>query len=133
MTPVLHTFRPMSSTQCSSLTVYFDGECPVCSREIDVYRRQTGTSSIRWVDVTACPESSLGAGLTRKGALARLHVRTPDGELASGALAFATLWKSIPRTAFLGRLASHQPLLVLLEAGYRVLLVVRRAWRRPVA
>jgi predicted DCC family thiol-disulfide oxidoreductase YuxK len=123
----------MSCTQPPPLTVYFDGGCPVCSREIDLYRTQPGASAIGWIDVTACPAAELGVGLTRDSALARLHVRTADGELASGALAFATLWKNIPRTALLGRLASRQPMLAILEAGYRVLLVVRRAWRKPAA
>lgn len=133
MTSVLHTFEPMSSTQPSSLTVYFDGGCPVCSREIALYRRQAGASAIGWVDATSCPASGLGQGLARQDALARLHVRTADGRLASGALAFATLWQSLPRTAFLGRIASRQPALAILEAGYRVLLVLRRAWRKPAA
>ncbi len=133
MTPVLHTFQCMSPDQTPPLTVYFDGECPVCSREIALYRRQEGASAIGWVDVSSCPASMLGSGLTRDGALARLHVRTADGELASGALAFATLWRSIPRTAFLGRLASRRPVLILLEWGYRVLLVVRKVWRKSPA
>ncbi len=120
----------MSSNPLPPLTVYFDGACPVCSREIAMYRRQDGASSIGWVDVTTCDASMLGADLTRASALARLHVRTADGELASGALAFATLWRNIPKTAFLGRLASHRPLLAILEAGYRVLLVVRKTWRK---
>ena len=95
-----------------------------------MYRRQPGTASIGWVDVTTCPASMLGADLTREQSLARLHVRTADGELTSGALAFATLWTSIPRVAFLGRLTRRRPLLILLEVGYRVLLVVRKTWRK---
>ena len=49
-------------------------------------------------------DAALGAGLSRDSALARLHVRGPDGQLASGARAFTTLWRSLPRTAWLGRL-----------------------------
>lgn len=113
------------------MTVYFDGACPVCSREIALYRRQAGASAIDWVDAAACPVPLLGADLSRASALARLHVRTPDGALTSGAQAFVTLWRHIPRTAFLGRLLDHRPVLRLLEAGYRLLLVLRRTWRRP--
>jgi predicted DCC family thiol-disulfide oxidoreductase YuxK len=120
----------MSVESPSPLTVYFDGECPVCSREIALYRRQVGADSIVWVDATACPAANLGPDLSRQGALARLHVRTADGQLTSGARAFTTLWRHLPRTAFLGRLLDHRPLLAILEAGYRVLLVVRRSWRR---
>jgi predicted DCC family thiol-disulfide oxidoreductase YuxK len=120
----------MSADSPSALTVYFDGQCPVCSREIAMYRRQAGAGSIDWVDATACPEANLGAGLSRQGALARLHVRTADGQLTSGARAFTTLWRHLPRTAWLGKLLSHRPFPAILELGYRTLLVVRRLWRR---
>jgi predicted DCC family thiol-disulfide oxidoreductase YuxK len=121
----------MSSDQPASLTVYFDGECPVCSREIAMYRRQAGASSMAWVDVTTCPAASLGIDLDRQSAMARLHVRTADGELTSGAAAFSLLWRSLPRFAPIGRLLNHRPVLAVLEVGYRVLLVMRRTWRRP--
>lgn len=123
----------MSPLQPARLTVYFDGACPVCSREIALYRRQDGAHAIDWVDAAACPVSTLGPDLDRASALARLHVRGADGRLSSGALAFTTLWRQLPRTAFLGRLLGHRPVLALLEVGYRVLLVVRRASRKPGA
>ena len=120
----------MSSEPTSALTVYFDGQCPVCSREIAMYRRQAGAGSIAWVDATTCPVAVLGTDLSRQGALARLHVRTADGELRSGAEAFTTLWRHLPKIALLGRVLSRRPFLAILEVGYRALLVVRRSWRR---
>lgn len=33
-------------------TVYYDGGCPVCSREINFYRHRPGGESLAWVDVT---------------------------------------------------------------------------------
>jgi predicted DCC family thiol-disulfide oxidoreductase YuxK len=122
----------MSSDSPSPLTVYFDGQCPVCSREIAMYRRQVGAGAIAWVDATTCPVGLLGGDLSRQGALVRLHVRTADGELASGARAFTMLWRHLPRTAFLGRMLDRRALLAILELGYRVLLVVRRSWRRAL-
>ena len=46
------------------------------------------------------------AALARKHqvALARLHLRLPDGRLLDGAAAFAGLWRLLPRWAWLGRL-----------------------------
>jgi predicted DCC family thiol-disulfide oxidoreductase YuxK len=123
----------MSSEPSVPLIVYFDGECPVCSREIALYRRQAGAAALAWVDATSCPAAALGADLPRPAALARLHVRTADGRLRSGAAAFTALWCSLPRFAPLGRLLSRRPFPALLEIGYRGLLVVRRVWRRPRA
>lgn len=123
----------MSSASPVPLTVYFDGACPVCSREIAFYRRQAETSAIEWVDAAVCPVAALGADLSRERAMERLHVRTANGELTSGARAFTTLWRSIPRTALLGRLLDRRPVLTLLEGGYRLFLLVRRTWRGPAA
>jgi demethoxyubiquinone hydroxylase (CLK1/Coq7/Cat5 family)/predicted DCC family thiol-disulfide oxidoreductase YuxK len=109
--------------------VYFDGACPVCRREIAHYQRREGAEAIAWVDVTSADAAALGPGLSRDAALARLHVRGPDGTLVSGAAAFAALWTRLPDYAWLGAIASVRPVQVLVEAGYRALLGVRRAWR----
>ena len=116
------------------LTVYFDGGCPVCSREIAHYRRQPGAEVCAWVDASRCADAELGAGLTRAAALGRFHVRRADGELVDGMRGFATLWRVLPRSAWLGRIASFGPMLALLEFAYQGFLVMRRAWRpRPAA
>ena len=120
----------MLSVDQLSPTVYFDGDCPVCSREIEIYRRQRGAGAIQWVDVAHCEAPALGAGLTRAAAMARLHMRRGDGSLVCGARAFTELWRALPRWAWAGRLLGSGPGLWLLEAIYRVFLVVRRGWRR---
>jgi predicted DCC family thiol-disulfide oxidoreductase YuxK len=108
--------------------VYYDGACPVCSREIATYRRAEGAEGLRFVDVS-CPDATLAPDLTREDALARMHVRRADGSLVSGAAAFAALWSALPRWAWLGRIAALPVVAPLLELGYRGFLRVRRAWR----
>lgn len=124
--------RFMSATKSESpaLTVYFDAACPVCLREIAFYRRQPGAQACAWVDATVCAESALGPGLTRSAALGRFHVRRADGELVDGMRGFAALWRVLPRTAWLGRLASFGPMPALLEAAYRAFLALRPLWGR---
>ena len=55
----------------------------------------------------------------------RFHVITPDGEMLSGARAFAYVWFQLPGWRFLARLAEIPSVLVLMEASYRVFLVFR--------
>ncbi len=119
----------VTPTADAPLTVYFDGACPVCSAEIAHYRRQPGAEACTWVDASTCNESALGSGLTRADALRRFHVRRGDGKLVDGMRGFAALWKALPRTAWLGRVASFGPMPALLEAGYRAFLAVRPLWR----
>jgi predicted DCC family thiol-disulfide oxidoreductase YuxK len=111
------------------LTVYFDGACPVCSREIAHYRRQPGAEACVWVDASACAEPLLGPDLPRAAALARFHVRRADGSLVDGMRGFAALWLVLPRTAWLGRIAGFGPMPVLLDASYSVFLQLRHLWR----
>jgi hypothetical protein len=77
----------------SSLTVLYDGACPLCRREIGVYsglQPLRPDSPVCFADVsdTAYPlPSALPPGTTREQLLARFHVRSSDGQLLSGAQA----------------------------------------------
>jgi predicted DCC family thiol-disulfide oxidoreductase YuxK len=109
--------------------VYYDGACPVCSREIGAYRRRPGAGSFDWVDVTQVDEAALGPDLSRAAALSRMHVRRADGTLADGAAAFAEIWRGMPGLRFLGRLLGIRPVGHVAERVYRGFLRVRRLWR----
>lgn len=107
-------------------TVYYDGACPVCSREMATYQRARGAAALSFVNIAieAPPE-----GLTREAALARLHVALPDGRMVSGAAGFAALWSALPGWRWLGRLAGLPVVQPALEAAYLGFLRLRRLWR----
>ena len=121
---------PAPTRTDSTLTIYYDGACPVCSREIAAYCRQAGADRCVWVDASSCDTSALGAGLSRDRALARFHVRRADGALVDGMRGFALVWRALPRFAWAGRIASIGPIPLLLDVAYRVFLRVRVLWRR---
>ena len=124
--------RTSDSTSASTradLTVYYDGGCPVCRREIAVYRRMNGAEALHWVDVSRCEPAELGADLTVDEARAVMHVRDARGRLVSGAAAFAAIWRQLPKTRWLGKLASTRLALAVLEPGYRLFLTLRKLWR----
>ena len=77
------------------LTVLYDGACPLCRREIDVYRGLRPNTPVCYADVNDA-ELPLPPGITRAQLLARFHVRSRDGELLSGAQAFLALWAALP-------------------------------------
>lgn len=109
--------------------VYYDGGCPVCSREIAFYQARPGTDGFKWVNVNSADPTDLGTGLTREMALARMHVRQPDGTLLSGAAAFAVMWRQMPGFKPLGRLLAVPPFGAAAELLYRCFLIARRLWR----
>jgi predicted DCC family thiol-disulfide oxidoreductase YuxK len=116
--------------QPPQLTVYFDGACPVCSREIAHYRQQPGAQACRWVDAAHCAPEALGDGLVRAQALGRFHVRLADGRLLVGAAGFAALWQTLPGWRWLGRLVQWAPVRPVAALAYAAFLRLRPLWRR---
>lgn len=107
------------------LTIFYDGACPLCRREIDFYQRRRGAEKLSWVDVSRCSEEEVAPGLSKQAALARFHVQSSDGSLASGGEAFARLWTSLPGFRTIGRILQLPPLAWLAERGYRLFLKFR--------
>lgn len=101
--------------------VWFDGDCPLCRREIALMRRLDRRGAIRFHDLAtgqgACP-------IDRAQLLARFHARE-DGRLVSGAEAFAAMWRAIPALRPLGLLARNKRVLHTLERLYLAFLKVR--------
>ncbi|MBY0303710.1 MAG: DUF393 domain-containing protein [Sphingomonas sp.] len=105
------------------LTVWFDGGCPLCRREIGLMRRLDRRGAIAFVDVSdgdsACP-------VDRDALLARFHARE-NGVMLSGAVAFAAMWRAIPLLRPIGLAARNHYVLAGLEWLYRRFLVLRPA------
>jgi predicted DCC family thiol-disulfide oxidoreductase YuxK len=110
----------------TQLQVWFDGGCPLCQREIALMRRLDRRGAIAFTDVAA-PEAA--CPLDRAALLARFHARE-DGQLLSGAAAFAAMWRAIPLLRPLGLLARNKGVLWLLERAYRGFLRWRPALQR---
>ena len=106
------------------VTVWFDGSCPLCRREIALMRRLDWRKRIAFEDVsgadTVCP-------LDRRAMLERFRAREGDGPLLSGAAAFAAMWRAIPVLRPLGLAARSGIVLRLIERLYLVFLRVRPA------
>lgn len=111
-------------------TVYYDGACPLCAREIAFYRRRSGAERMDWVDVAASPDAQVAPGLTREAALARFHARREDGVLVSGGAAFAEIMARLDRLRFIGRALRRRPLVDLLDFAYRAFLPIRPRLQR---
>ena len=94
-----------SSNPCGQLTVYYDGACPLCRREIALYQSAEGADRLAFVDVACAPAEGPATDLDRDSALKRFHVRDSEGRLVSGAAAFGAMWLALPRWRWLGWLA----------------------------
>ena len=105
----------------SLITIYYDGSCPLCRREIDWYRRRGTLASFCDVsDPNKVPDD-----LTPEQAMARFHIRDQDGSLRDGAEAFVIVWAYTPGLTWAARLLRRGPLVWLLERCYRLFLPIR--------
>ena len=81
--------------------VFYDGDCPLCRREIDHYRRVDRASRLCWVDAASEPDSLGDFGLTFDVAMAELHVLDEAGQWQRGVDAFLVIWDHLPRYRWL--------------------------------
>jgi 3-demethoxyubiquinol 3-hydroxylase len=129
-----------------TLTVCFDGSCPLCQREVAMYQRLPADGAVNWVDVSrqtaaaAAEEATWGPAPSSAELMARFHVRRADGQWLSGAAAFVELWRSLPGWRWLARAARVPGVLPLMELGYRAFPPLRpfaqavaRRWDRRAA
>jgi len=118
----------------ADVTVWYDGGCPLCLREIALMRRLDRRGRIDFIDVA--DETAQGAcPLDRATLLARFHARE-NGEMLSGAQAFAAMWRAIPVLRPLGLAARNRVVAAVLERAYLAFLKIRprlQAWMRKRA
>lgn len=113
------------------LTIFYDGGCPLCAREIAFYRRCAGAGRLDWIDVAAWGAEDAVDGLSKATALARFHVMTADGRFHQGGRAFARLWCALPAFRLFGWLGLLPPVAWALDRGYDYFLPLRprlQAW-----
>lgn len=117
-----------SSSAARATEVYYDGGCPLCRREIAVYRRLIPEDAVAWRDVSGTGEMA-APDLSRQAAIARFHARRADGTLISGARAFLAVWRNLGALRPLAALLERRPFIWVVEGAYRVFLKIRPLWR----
>lgn len=116
--------EPMTAERCASLAVFYDGACPLCQREIALYRDLPATAPVEFVDISN-PAQAVPEGQSREAWLARFHVQHADGRIESGARAFLALWARLPYWRWLARLGALPGVAAGLEGMYVLFLRVR--------
>jgi predicted DCC family thiol-disulfide oxidoreductase YuxK len=108
-----------SQRRCSA-TVFYDGACPLCRREIAHYRRLRGADELAWVDISQDQAALDAHGLSREQAMKRLHVLDASGGWQTGAWAFAELWSQLAAYRWLANLLRMTGTLPMLDRAYGV-------------
>jgi predicted DCC family thiol-disulfide oxidoreductase YuxK len=75
--------------------VFFDGDCPLCVREIALLRRLDEQARIRFTDIAAPDFDAEQVGLTYAELMQRIRGRLPTGELIDGVEVFRRLYEAV--------------------------------------
>lgn len=113
------TTQTNETNDAREVEVFFDGECPLCKKEIDMVRRLDGERGrIAFTDIAAPGFDASTIGKTHDDLMARIHARLPDGTLIEGVEVFRRMYAA----------AGFGPIVALtripgvthaLDAGYR--------------
>ncbi|MEN7536113.1 thiol-disulfide oxidoreductase DCC family protein [Aurantiacibacter flavus] len=113
----------MTTRRHGRIMVWHDGACPLCQREIALMRRLDKNGAITFIDASA-PDAPQTCPLDPAQMLERFHAEV-DGEMLTGAAAFAAMWRVLPLLRPLGLAARNPLVLRWLEALYVRFLRVR--------
>ena len=110
-----------------TITVYYDDQCPLCTREINFYKRKIDPNSALWQPLSNVNEEKIDKGK----ALEKLHVSDSDGNLFVGADAFLEIWTRIPGFGKFAEILKLPIFKTFLKICYEIFLVLRKhTWRR---
>lgn len=75
--------------------VFYDGDCPLCTREIGWLRRMDRRGKIRFSDIAAPDFDAARVGVPQADLMARIHARGADGEMVNGVEVFRRLYGAV--------------------------------------
>ena len=78
-----------------AIQVFYDGECPLCRREVDMLHRKDRGHEIRFTDIAAPEFQGSNYGLSHDALMAEIHGRLPDGSWVRGIEVFRQMYTAI--------------------------------------
>ena len=96
----LLTFINLTLFDCQEncmITVFYDGKCGLCSREIGHYMKISPPTTFIWCDIANEPQHLKKINVSQSDALRRLHVSDQTGTIYVGIDAFIAIWRKLPR------------------------------------
>lgn len=88
------------------ITVYYDGKCSLCSKEIAYYKNLAPSDTFTWCDITIDSKPLLQKGVNLKDGLMFFHVEDDNGIMHTSLDAFIIVWQHLRGWRFLAKIAS---------------------------
>lgn len=107
------------SARATELRLFFDGACPLCSREVAALKRlDRGRGRLEFVDIAQPGFEAAGYGIEHERLMAKMHAQLSDGTWVEGMEVFRRAYAAVGLGWFLA--PTGWPLLrPLFDAAYR--------------
>ena len=109
------------------IEVFYDGDCPLCRREIEFIRRLDRRGQIRFTNIAALGFDPMQNGKTRDELMAEIHGLLPNGSWVTGVEVFRRMYAAAG-FRLLAALTRLPVLSHVLDAGYRLFSTNRLRW-----
>ncbi len=112
--------KPTQTADNQQIEVFFDGSCPLCSKEISIYKNTPSLCQIQYKDISSMQECEEKTKLMK-----RFHIKDQQGNIVSGAKAFVELWKNMKNWSYLAKIFDNKIGIFILEKLYICFLKIR--------
>jgi predicted DCC family thiol-disulfide oxidoreductase YuxK len=90
----------------SKISVFYDGTCGLCAKEINHYKKIAPNNIFEWIDITEDLVLFEALGYTQKDGLMALHAYDHNKVMHKGVEAFIVIWAQLKRWNLLAHFVS---------------------------
>ena len=110
----------------NTIKVYFDGNCGLCSKEINYYNKIDKKNIFEWVNIYTHDTDLKKLGITKSEALMELHALDKNGKMYKGVDSFILIWKNLSFFwSILGNVVSFYPIYLTAKFAYKKFAIQR--------
>ena len=102
------------------IKVYYDGNCKVCDKEINYYRRHDTKKKFTWINIHKSKKEIDNLKIGKEDLMNSLHIKTEHGEIIKGVDAFIRIWRNFKYFKYLAVLVQIAPIKKVANFFYKM-------------
>lgn len=89
--------RPNNISEEGRLTLLYDGDCPLCMKEVNMLRSRSDArgGTLQFVDIAAGDYDAVSCGVDYETAMGQIHAIRPDGTIIQGVKVFREAYEAV--------------------------------------
>jgi len=112
--------------QYDTIKILYDGNCGLCSKEINYYNKIDKKNVFEWINVYTDDFYLKKLAILKTEALMELHAIDKEGNVYKGVDSFILIWKNLSFLwSILGILVSFYPIYVIAKFAYKKFAIKR--------